>query len=140
MLYVDQMFNIAASATALTLLNSGITAGTGPYLPPVSGRLIRVTILLAGQAASSLLEALRVDLTCTSWTPNTMRFGAAGGALRTAPAFPMGPWSWDVDEPVNTAQGIQGSYLFNVAAVTPQVQVFGTFSTTYAAVMPIPGA
>lgn len=128
MQYVDQIANIAASATALTGMNAGIGSTVGPYSVPLAGRLIKASILLAGQAASSLIEGLRVELACVSFLGVTVRIGGAGGALRTAPAFPIAIQDWTMDLPVNTTQGITPSYLFNVAAVTPNVQVFGTFT------------
>jgi hypothetical protein len=134
--YIDQMFNATATATALTQMNSGITTTAGTYPVPVNGRILKVIIQLAGQAATSLLEALRVDLNCTVWTPNVMRWGAVGGAIRTAPASAIPTSAIEVDQPVNTAQPITGQYLFNVAAVTPNIQVFGQFSTLSG---PVPG-
>jgi len=128
-IYTDQMFNATATATTLTQLNAGITAVANPYQPPANGTLLRVIIVMAGQAASSLMEALRVDLNCITFIPNTMRFAAAAGGLRTAPAIPIQPQAFDVQQPVLSSQGVLGSYLFNVAAVTPNVQVLGVFST-----------
>lgn len=127
--YVDQMFNATATATALTLLNSGITATAGNYAPLANGRLLKVTIMLSGQAATSLLEAVRVEINATSFNPNLMRFGNAGAGVRTAPAFPINVLDWPVDQAVQTQLGITGNYLFNVAAITPNLQVFGTFYT-----------
>jgi hypothetical protein len=47
------------------------------------------------------------------------------------------PLFWyEVDQPVLTSTPIGGQYVFNVAAVSPNLQVFGQFSTKP---MPIPG-
>jgi hypothetical protein len=128
MQYTDQIANIAANATALTGMNAGIGSTVGPYSVQMAGRLVKVSLAIAGQAASSLMEFLRVDLACTSFLGVTVRVGGSGGALRTAPAFPVPVQDWAQDLPVNTSQGITASYLFNVAAVTPFVAVFGTFT------------
>lgn len=127
MVYTDQMFNIAATATSLTLLQSGISTSTNPYNPPISGTLVRIDILMSGQTAASLIEQLRIELNCTLWIPNLMRFVAVGGAIRTAPAVPIPVASYVTSQPVQTAVGIVGNYLFNVAAVTPNIIVQGTF-------------
>ena len=137
--YVDQMFNTTTSSMALTGLNGGTTAAVAPYNVPVNGRLIKVTVLLSGAAASSLIEGVRVELTCTNWNPNTMRVGSVGGALRTAPAFPIPSWDWPLDQPVTSAVAISGAYLFTITAVTPVLVVFGTFSTNMMPQVPIPG-
>lgn len=128
MIYTDQMFNIAANATTLTALNAGVSGAVGNYNPPANGKLLRVIIGMSGQAATSLLEALRIELNCTTFIPNTLRFFLMGGGIRTAPAVPIPVMGYDVDQPVLAAQGIGGNYLFNVAAVTPNVQVLGVFS------------
>lgn len=141
MIYTDQMFNATANATTLTQLQSGISATAGTWPVPVLSRLIKVVIVLAGQAATSLLEALRVELSASTWTPNVSRFGAAGGALRTAPAFPINPSQpYELDQPCSPSQPITGNYLFNVTAVTPNIQVFGEFSTNMIALAPYRGS
>ena len=127
--YTDQMFNATATSITLVALNAGITATAGRYSVVSDGRLLRVIIVLAGQSAASLLEAIRVDLDCITFVPNTMRFAASGGGLRTAPAVPVGSYSYDVSQEVKASQTIGGNYIFNVAAVTPNVQVLGVFSS-----------
>lgn len=128
-IYWDQMFNATTNATALTSLQGDVGTSTSGYSVLVAGRLIKVVLLLAGQAATSLLERLRVELTCTRWNPNTSRFSHVGGALRTAPAFPIIPGEFPFDQPVVPEIKVTGTYLFNVTAVTPDIAVLGMFTT-----------
>lgn len=137
--WVDQMFNIAANSTTLAGMNGGVTAAVGPYNPAYNGRLIRATIMMVGQAATSLLEFLRVEMSCNIFIPNTIRLGGAGGAIRTAPAFPISPQIWDLDQPVQTTQGINANYLFSVTSVTPGIYVYGHMSDQMMPRNPIPG-
>lgn len=139
MLYVDQMFNATAAAAALTQMNAGTTAAAGTYAPSTPGRLIHVTVLMSGQAATSLIEEMRVELSSIPWTPNLIRLTAVGGGIRTAPAVPIYDQDWIVDEPVLPQQPITANYVFNVTAVTPNIIIMGTFSTNPVSLHPFPG-
>jgi len=124
---VDQMFNSTGESTSLADLNLGTTTNVGSYAPTVPGRLVRVFLMWAGDAASSLMEFIRVELSSGLWTPNLQRFGMMGAGLRTAPAFPLARAEWVVDLPVEPNQGIKGQYIHAAGSpVTSNLYVFGT--------------
>lgn len=129
-IYVKQMFNTTGESVSLVDLNKGTTGATGTFIPPHDGRLLRVTLQWSGEAVSSLIENVRVEMTCTIWSPNSSEFGLVGANIRTAPAFPLPDANWLVDQPVKTNQEIAGQYAYDNAAtpVTAHLAVFGTFS------------
>lgn len=137
--YQDQMFNTTAAAASLTQMNTGTTAAAGSYAPQTRGRLIAVHILCSGQAATSLIEQLRIEMNSVIWTPNTLKLVAVGAGIRTAPANQIEDFDWMMDEPVQTDIPINANYVFNVTAVTPNIVVVGTFSTNPIAVAPYRG-
>lgn len=129
-IYTVEMFNTQGESVALADMNSGSTGATGTFSPVVNGKLLKITILWAGEAVTSLIENLRVELNSTLWTPNQMAFGLVGANIRTAPAFPIPAFEWVVDQPVKTDHPITGQYIYDDAAtpVTANLRVFGTFS------------
>ena len=126
-LYWDLMFNTETNSTTLADLNKEGTTTVASYVPKYNGRLLKVMILPQNQAATSLMEGIRVELECTIWRPNRIRFGATGTGLRTAPAFPQAAPVYDVDQQVATNQEIKGQYLFVDTATTPRIEVWGLF-------------
>lgn len=129
--YTDEMFNSTSEATALTDMFAGSSAAVGPYNVPYAGKLLKVVILWAGEAATSLVENVRVELNCKIWKPNVLKFGLVGAGIRTAPAFPIPPFAWGIDQPVKTDQGITGQIAQPTAAtpITNNTRVFGVFET-----------
>jgi hypothetical protein len=130
--YVDQMFNIAAgNATALAAMNSGVSATAGSYPPQLKGRLIKIGVFLTPSAATSLGQRARVELSQTNWNPNILRFPVAGFGLATAPQAIGGSellFEFLVDQPVQTDWAITGQYLLFDSPVTVDVIVYGYFS------------
>ena len=129
--YTDEMFNTQGESVSLADMNTGSSASTGTYAARLNGRLIGVRIIWAGEAATSLFEYVRVELLCTLWNPNLLKFGLAGAGIRTAPAQPIVPADFPVDQPVQTQQPISGQYIYADAAtpITCNLRVIGTFST-----------
>ena len=126
------MFNSQGESTTLADLNSGSTSTGGTYAAKLRGRIVKVIILWSGEAVSSLFENLRIELSATVWSPNLVKMGIVGPGLRTAPAVPVPPAEWPLDQPVVTDQPITGQYAYdsNATPVTSNVRVFGVFSTT----------
>jgi hypothetical protein len=131
MIFTDEMFNSQGESVSLADMNTGSTAAVGTYAPRVKGRLVKIILLWAGEAATSLIENLRVELECTLWTPNRLRVGMVGGGIRTAPAVPLGAWEWPCDQPVMTDSPITGQYIHATAAtpISSNLRVFGVFVT-----------
>ena len=129
--FTREMFNSQSESTTLVDMNAGSTATAGSFAPPLDGRLKKVTLLWAGEAATSLIENLRVELECTLWKPNRQHFGLTGAGIRTAPAFPVTSMEWLTDQPVKTDQPIIGQIVHATAAtpITSNLRVFGTFET-----------
>ena len=131
MLYTDEMFNTQGESTTLADLNSGSTGTVGTYAAKIRGRILKVIILWSGEAVSSNFENLRVELSATVWVPNLVKMGIVGAGIRTAPAVPIPPSVWDLDQMVVTDQPITGQYAYDSSAtpVTANCRVFGVFVT-----------
>lgn len=131
-IYVKVMFNSQGEDVALADLNKGTTGAAGTFIPPHDGRLLKVILMWSGEAVTSLMEQVRVELTCNIWTPNQSEFEMVGANIRTAPAFPIPPAEYVVDQPVKTNQEISGQFVYDNAAtpVTCDLVVLGVFSTS----------
>lgn len=129
--YVDQMFNRGTADTALTAMASGTGSTQGTYSPQLTGRLIKVGIFITPQAATSLAQQGRVELSQTNWKPNILRFPLAGFGLATAPQAIGGSqllYEFLVDQPVQTDWPITGNDIFFFSPVTPNIIVYGYFT------------
>ena len=131
-IYWDQMFNWSGAASStLVALYSGVTSTAGTYSPQLDGTLIKVQIILNPQAATSLCQLARVELSQTNWTPNLQRFAVAGFGLATAPQAFAGNQVTEeflVNQAVNTSQPITGNHIEYYSPVTPNIIVNGCFS------------
>jgi hypothetical protein len=132
-IYTDQMFNLSGAAvTTLTAMNFGTGATAGPYSPQLNGKLVKLTFILVPQAATSLAQHGRVELTQTNWKPNTIRFPIAGFGIATAPQVYGGDQAtvdYVVDLPVQTDWPITGQVVYpGTGPVTPTMLVMGTFT------------
>jgi hypothetical protein len=134
-IYTDLMFNYTGAAqTTLSSLYAGTTGTVGTYSPQLDGTLVKITILVTPQAATSLCQDQRVELSQTNWTPNILRFPTAGYGLQTVGS---GAWnaggvnSYDyvVNQPVRTAWPITGNQICpGTGPVTPGIFVTGFFT------------
>ena len=133
--YNDQMGNLGGAAvTALTSLNAGTTAVVGPYLPQTSGTLLAINIYISGQAASSLAQSARLELTQARWNPNVLRFPFTGFGLLTAPQLLGGNlevFTRAVNQPVDAQYGITMQVIYFFSPVTPNIVVEGVFSGNF---------
>jgi len=132
-IYTDQMFNFrGAASTTLTAMNFGTGSTAGAYSPQLNGRLLNVRIIVVPQAASSLAQDVRVELSQTNWRPNTFRFPCAGFGLATAPQLIGGTIAtndFPIDVPVQTDWPITGNEVSpGTSPVTPAFIVMGTFT------------
>jgi len=136
-IYTDQMFNLGGAAvTSLTSLNAGTTSTVGPYLPQTSGTLLTVNIYISGQAATSLAQSGRLELTQARWNPNVLRFPFTGFGLLTAPQLLGGNlevFSRAVNQPVDAQYGITGQVIYFFSPVTPNIVVEGIFEGKFPA-------
>lgn len=129
-IYVDQMFNRTTADTSLTQMNSGTSATQGTYSPQLNGTLLKVSLFCTPQAATSLAQQGRVELSQTNWTPNILRFPFAGFGLATAPQAIGGSellMEFVVQQKVQTDWPITGQDIFFFSPVTPNLIVYGTF-------------
>lgn len=129
--YVDQMFNRQTADTSLTQLQNGTGSAQGTYSPQLNGRLIKIGVFVTPQAATSLAQQGRVELSQTNWKPNILRFPFAGFGLATAPQAFGGSellFEFLVDQPVQTDWPITGNQIYFFSPVTPNTIVYGYFS------------
>ena len=127
-LYWDQMFNTAGESTTLAAMNSGTTATTGAFRAKKGGRILKLALLIGSEAATSLVEDVRVEITCTEWTPNTLMIGGNGSGLRTATTPQHFPFIFDIDQKVQTDIDITANYIHDSGSpVTSRIRVFGLF-------------
>jgi hypothetical protein len=129
--YTDQMFNRGTADTSLVQMNSGTSSSQGTYSPQLNGVLKKIDIFVTPQAATSLCQQGRVELSQTNWRPNILRFPFAGFGLATAPQAIGGSellFSYLVEQPVQTDWPITGNDIFFFSPVTPNLIVVGTFT------------
>jgi len=132
-IFTKVMFNLSgAAATTLTAMNSGTTATAGTYSAPINGRIIKLALTLVPQAASSLAEHGRVELTQPNWTPNTQEYWVPGFGLQTVAGRGSDgnnrTHEFVTDLQVKTDWPITGQVIYpGTAPVTPTMIVTGTF-------------
>lgn len=122
-IYSDEMAtSVSASLTYVAMTGS-------PYSPLKNGKLIHLTLGAAGDAVTSLIEKVVVQLTCPLWgVPLTIQLN--GGGLRTAPVIPIPNAELDCDVPVATGNLIVIQIKNETAAtpITPRYSLIGVFS------------
>ena len=130
--YVDQMFNETTARTTETQMLSGVGTTAGKYSPLYNGRLVKVTIFVTPQAATSLCQSGHVKLIQQDWDPNTIVFPFNGFGLATAPQAVGGNElliEYVVDLPVKTDKPIDSLLIEFDSPVTPRIRVVGTFTS-----------
>ncbi len=129
-IYTRVMFNSQGEDVALADMQEGTTGTVGKFTVPFDGKLLKVILLWSGEAVSSLMEQVRVELTANNWKPNRLEFELVGAGIRTAPAFPVPPMEYVVDQPVIVTQTISGQFIYDnaVTPVTCDLIVLGVFS------------
>jgi len=106
-----QMFNTLGESTTLAQLNPGTETAVGLFQPPVDSIIRKIAILLGFEAATSLVETVRVEIESSDWTPNRLHFVAGAAGIRTAPAFHVPAYEYDVELPMRSSLGIRGDYI-----------------------------
>lgn len=108
-------------------------AGTfqaSPYTPDEKATLKGIRLLQADEAATSLVENYQIRLSCTTFKPNTIHVAGNGRGLGTAPAFPVQPIDYEVNQPVEPGVPITIEGRHAVAtAVTANILVLGMFQS-----------
>lgn len=124
--YWRQFFNSPSESTSLTGMQAGTTATVGAYRVPTSGTLKKLVIFIGSEAATSLVEDVRVEVTCTLWTPNMMEFAANGSGLRTATTPQHFPFEYQINQPVNNSVDINANIIHDSGVpVTSRVRIMG---------------
>ncbi len=106
------------------------TFQTSPYTPDEDARLIGVRLLQGDEAATSLVENYQIRLTSTTFKPNVIHVAGNGRGLGTAPAFPVAPIDYPMDQPVKSGVPItiEGRHAVGTA-VTANVIIMGEFQS-----------
>jgi hypothetical protein len=103
---------------------------TSPYTPDSDGKLKGIRVLVGGEAATSLVEGVQIRLSCTTFTPNVIHVAGNGNGIRTAPATPITPVDYEVDQPVKAGVPITVEGRHAVAtAVTNHTLIMGLFES-----------
>lgn len=123
-----QAFNTDGESTTLADMNNGTGSTAGQFVPPVDGTIKKVAIFLGYEAATSLIEDIRVELEQANWTPNRLHFLASGNGIRTAPAFHQPVYEYDVELPMAQSAPIVGQYIHSAGSpVTSRIRVLFGF-------------
>jgi len=122
-----QAFNSDGESTTLAQLNPGTETAVGVFQPPVDGIIRRVAVFVGHEAATSLVEDVRVELESSDWVPNRLHFVASGVGIRTAPAQHVPAYEYEVELPMRSSLGIRGDYIHasGVPVTSHLVVLFG---------------
>ena len=91
---------------------------TPSYSPKKNGRLIQIKLYYGQTAVTSVITTASARLQCPLWGVDA-QVSLTGGALQTAPSFPVAPGVQNVDLPVQTGVPITVSFKHLVGALTP---------------------
>ena len=123
-----QAFNTNGESTSLADMNNGVGATAGQFVPPVDGVIKKIAIFIGYEAATSLVEDIRVELEQAQWVPNRLHFLASGNGLRTAPAVHQPVYEYDVELPMKQQAPIIGQYIHSAGSpVTSRIRVLFGF-------------
>lgn len=104
------------------------TFQTSPYTPDENAHLVGLRVMVAPEAATSLVEGVQIRLTSTTFKPNTIHVCAIGNGLATVPAIPAPVLDYQVDQPVQAGVPITIEGRHAVAtAVTCNLMLMGLF-------------
>jgi len=123
-----QAFNTDGESTSLADMNNGTGSTAGVFVPPVDAVIKKVAIFVGYEAATSLVEDVRVELEQAQWNPNRLHFLASGNGIRTAPAFHQPVYEYDVDLEMKQQAPIIGQYIHSGGSpVTSRIRVLFGF-------------
>lgn len=120
-----EMNKTTGVATSYTLMADR----NGTYTPPVDGRLKKLRLVVAGDAVTSLIEAVACKVTCPTFGGVECEIATPGGQIRTAPAVPIPVAEVDCDLKVKSANVISCYYkhITGATPVTPRITLYGQF-------------
>lgn len=130
--YVDCLGEYDAESTSWSALAGG--AGSSPYSPKYSGRLVGLRVVINRDAATTLTNHVQFRLSSPDFVPNSIIVGGQGSGLQTAPALMAGGDSqsdWTVDQKVTAGVPItiEGRDVTADTPVTNSVLLYGIFTT-----------
>ena len=97
------------------------------WVPSVSGRLKKVSVIPGGIAATTLLENGYIKLTCSKFGGVDMYAPFNGGGVFTAPRMAgTAIQETECDLAIEAGVPVRVFYYHNVAPTTPEITVFGT--------------
>jgi len=122
LIYSDIIGTSDSEATTFTAITGS------PYSPLTNGRLVQVKAYWSQTAATSVLSAATVKLTCPLWGVPVYAT-IQGSGLCTAPAFPPIPGVQNCDLPVKTGVQITAEvrHEAGITPVTSNIVVEGVF-------------
>lgn len=129
--YVDCLGEYDAESTSWSALAGG--AGTSPYSPKYSGKLVGLKVVVNRDAATTLTNHVQFRLSCPTFKPNSFIVGGQGSGLQTAPALMAGKDSeseWPVEQDVvaGVPFTIEGRDVTADTPVTNSVLLYGVFT------------
>lgn len=98
------------------------------FTPTKTARLIGIEVIVGGTAATSLMEAGYIKMTCPTFGGVDCYTPFNGAGLRTVPAAYIPKQVNVVDLPVQAGTPVKGFIYWNVTAVTPEIFVYGIFA------------
>ena len=119
-----QSFNTDGESTVLAQMNAGTGSNVGVFSPPVDGTIRKIVVFVGYEAATSLVEDVRVEITSTEWDPNTLHFLAQGMALQTVPVGARHIFEYDVNLKMTKNTPLDGRYIHDSGTpVTSRIRV-----------------
>lgn len=115
-------------ATSVSVTTAYVAMTGSPYTPAKDGRLIQVKLGASGDAVTTLIENVTVQLTSPLWgVPLVVTL--EGGNLRTAPSHIIPKGVQNCDLPVKTGNKItiELKNVTGATPVTPRYQLIGVF-------------
>lgn len=99
-----------------------------PYTPDFDARLLGVRPVVTRTAATTLTGHVQFKMTCTTFNPNSVEFGAQGSGLQTAPAEQPPVLEWPMEQNVKSGVPItiEGRCI-GAADVTNSILIYGLF-------------
>ena len=123
-----QAFNTAGESTTIAQMNQGTTTTVANFTPPVNGTIKKIVIFIGSEAATSLVEDVRIELESTEWSPNRQHFLANGSGLRTATTPQHFPFVYDTNLQMTKNTSIRGDYIHDSGSpVTSRIRVLFGF-------------
>lgn len=130
--YVDCLGEYDAEGTTWSAIAGG--AGSSPYSPKYTGRMVGLRVIVNRDAASTLTNHVQFRLSSPDFMPNSIIVGGQGGGLQTAPALMAGEAAqndWPVDQKITAGVPItiEGRDVTADTPVTNSVILYGIFTT-----------